>query len=267
MRHRRAFTRGFTLVELLVVIGIISVLIAILMPTLTRARMAANLVACQSNFRQVHSAIVMYVTESKGYLPRASTLDWGPMGTNADTYIRITQLLGGRFEDEARDELSPVLTCVEADRAGASAVTWAPNLIRTIQFHPRGFPGYDQLKQLPKEYPQRKLSSIKNSAEKVAFYEGPQIPIWNMCPEPASIFLDGWRWNWGHMYADPPADGDMSRWDEPAETGANRDDGWWVCSMRFRHMRNTVTPVAFFDGHVESRRIREVKVREICINR
>jgi prepilin-type processing-associated H-X9-DG protein len=37
--------------------------------------------------------------------------------------------------------------------------------------------------------------------------------------------------------------------------------------MRFRHMKNTTTPVAFFDGHVESRRVGDVKVREICINK
>jgi prepilin-type processing-associated H-X9-DG protein len=100
-----------------------------------------------------------------------------------------------------------------------------------------------------------------------------------MTSEPASIFLDGWRWNWGHMYADPPADGNMTRWNEPIDAGSNRDDGWWRCSMRFRHMSNTITPVAFFDGHVEARRREEVKVgatvqvkvevkvKEICISR
>jgi prepilin-type N-terminal cleavage/methylation domain-containing protein/prepilin-type processing-associated H-X9-DG protein len=258
--------RAFTLVELLVVIGIISVLIAVLMPALARARMAANLVKCQSNFRQVYAAIGFYVNENKGLLPRASTPDPGPMGTFAQTFIRISELLGTPFGDEARDHLNPTLTCVEADTSGGGFV-WAPNLIRTMQFNPRGFPGYDQFEDLPQEYPQRRLSSIRNAAEKVAFYEGPQIPAWNMCPEPASIFLDGWRWNWGHMYADPPADGNFARWNDPIETGLNRDDGWWVCSMRFRHMKNTVTPVAFFDGHVEGRRKGDVKVREICINR
>ena len=257
--------KGFTLVELLVVIGIIAVLIAVLMPALNRARMSANLVKCQSNLRQIYSAVSVYVNENKGVLPRSSDLNGGPTGTFAATFVQLSRLLGARIDDETSDPLAPVFVCVEANPDGT--LVWAPNMLRTVQFHPRGFPGYDQLRQLPEEYPQRKLSSIRSSAEKVAFYEGPQIPVWNMCPEPESIFLDGWRWNWGHMYADPPADGDTSRWDKPIETGLNRDDGWWVCSMRFRHNKNTTTPIAFFDGHVEGRRVGEVRVNEICINK
>ena len=257
--------KAFTLVELLVVIGMIAVLIALLMPALTRARMSADLVKCQSNFRQIYSALTFYANENHGLLPYSSTPSFGLTGTNAGMFIRLTELLGQKFDDETRDTLHPVFTCVYADTTGG--VVWAPNLVRTVQFHPRAFPGYDQIMRYSKEYPQRKLSSIRNASDKIAFYEGPQIPVWNMCPEPESIFLDGWRWNWGHWYADPPADGDMTRWDQPAETGLNRDDGWWVCSMRFRHMKNTTTPVAFFDGHVEARRQREVKVKEICINR
>jgi prepilin-type N-terminal cleavage/methylation domain-containing protein/prepilin-type processing-associated H-X9-DG protein len=262
MRHRKAFT----LVELLVVVGIIAVLIAVLMPALNRARMAANLVKCQSNFRQIYTAVTVYVNQNNGFLPRSSDAGaTGPSGTFADTFIQLSNLLGAKVEDETRDSLSPVFVCVEANTDGT--LVWAPNMLRTVQFHPRAFPGYDQAVQLPQEYPQRRLSSIRAASDKVAFYEGPQIPVWNMCPEPESIFLDGWRWNWGHMYCDPPADDNTTRWELPIETGLNRDDGWWVCSMRFRHNKNQATPVAFFDGHVESRRKGEIKVKEICINR
>jgi prepilin-type N-terminal cleavage/methylation domain-containing protein/prepilin-type processing-associated H-X9-DG protein len=67
---RRHYPRAaFTLVELLVVIGIIALLISMLLPALARARESANSVACMANLRSAGQAMQMYVSEYKGFIP------------------------------------------------------------------------------------------------------------------------------------------------------------------------------------------------------
>src|SRR5881227_1133697 len=61
--------RAFTLVELLVVIGIIALLISMLLPTLNKAREAGRQVKCLANMRNLSNALIQFTNDNRGYMP------------------------------------------------------------------------------------------------------------------------------------------------------------------------------------------------------
>lgn len=60
---------GFTLVELLIVIGVLGVLIALLLPALAGARRDANQIACAANLRSIGKGLTIYEDENNGLIP------------------------------------------------------------------------------------------------------------------------------------------------------------------------------------------------------
>jgi prepilin-type N-terminal cleavage/methylation domain-containing protein len=69
VRRQGGQRRAFTLVELLVVIGVIAILISLLLPVMQKAREAARRAACSSNLRQLHNVALMYTIDFNGMLP------------------------------------------------------------------------------------------------------------------------------------------------------------------------------------------------------
>jgi len=79
-RQHRRHGRAVSLVELLVVIGIIAILISVLLPALSRAREQANSVKCLANLRGMHQAALMHANDHQGFMPAAGEFTQHALG-------------------------------------------------------------------------------------------------------------------------------------------------------------------------------------------
>lgn len=89
MKHTSVYARnlGFTLIELMIVIAIISILCLIMLPNMMRSRDAAKLSSCKYNLRSIAAAMEIYATDNSGMYPKKldtiTTVD-----TNGHAYMR-----------------------------------------------------------------------------------------------------------------------------------------------------------------------------------
>ena len=203
-RSSRGRRIGFTLVELLVVIGIIALLISILIPVLGRARDQANKTACLSNIRQIGIAFRMYALNNKDWCPWGARLD-NPGGADlpADwihwrsginnqglASSAIAPYLGG-----AGPGLEQVLRCPSDrlnDRISASTGQYRYNYSMNMYYEPRkGFYGGSQTDSV-------RFSTTRNASEKILLAEENEKTIndgfW--APGDGALTDTGWTVNW-----------------------------------------------------------------------
>jgi prepilin-type N-terminal cleavage/methylation domain-containing protein len=234
MRRRLARLSGFTLVELLVVIGIIALLIAVLMPALATARSQANRLRCATNVRTLAQVALQYAHDNKGWVPRNYAHNEPPFPSWVDLLVRSMKRnlpaapVGGAYTQAYDTAAMPFY----------AATQWLQCPVFPDDAQPVDYVINGWGKDTPSggRSPLLKITSIRRSGEIAFFLDGNQN-------RPTGNFMRHDVWQLSHL----PKGSDARVLDDQRHRG--------------------VLNVACVDGHVDARPFKDLRATDFTISR
>jgi len=269
---------AFTLVELLVVIGIVALLVSILLPTLQSARRSAAAVACLSNMRQIGQAITGYTADNGLTFPIGKIgMAWDPAsGNGTDWPILLSNYLGVNEGTNwnTRGKLTKAFLCQATPKTDPNARTqYSAHPALLADMYRSSDPMADSPSGItPRPY---RITGIRNPTEVALAWDG-AIALDDPTRPAGTEFLGRVQWtdaggtfrNYGTWFRSLKRDWWFANEPQTTETPIDFADGEAALDSdpnyalpRARHGSDDAVNHLFVDGHATTVRVEELKLK------